>query len=133
LRYQKRKGEEGDPHVVRRLLAIKELGLLIREALEAGELETFGELLHRSWVQKRELAPSITNEDINRAYELARSKGAKGGKITGAGGGGFLMLYCDERYQPTVTEALEEVGLRRLVFALDNDGAQIVCSGDLVK
>jgi D-glycero-alpha-D-manno-heptose-7-phosphate kinase len=129
LRYQKQKGEAGDERVIERLQAIKELGLAIRKALEAGDLDAFGELLHRSWVQKRDLAPSISNDHINQVYELARSKGAKGGKITGAGGGGFLMLCCDERHQPAVTEALEEAGLRRLVFALDTDGAHIVCGG----
>jgi D-glycero-alpha-D-manno-heptose-7-phosphate kinase len=127
LRYQKRKGEEGDRHVIDRLQAIKELGLAMRHALEAGDLETFGELLHRSWVQKRGLAPNISNDTINQVYELARSKGVLGGKITGAGGGGFLLLYCDAMYQKAVTEALEGAGLRRLAFAFDTGGAQIVC------
>jgi D-glycero-alpha-D-manno-heptose-7-phosphate kinase len=127
LHYQKRKGEEGDQRVIERLLAIKELGVAIRHALEGGDLETFGELLHRSWVQKRGLAPNISSDSINQVYQLARSKGAMGGKITGAGGGGFLLLYCDETHQKAVTEALEGVGLRRLAFAFDTTGAQIVC------
>jgi D-glycero-alpha-D-manno-heptose-7-phosphate kinase len=127
LRHQKRKGEEGDQAVIERLLAIKELGLAIRHALEAGDLDTFGELLHRSWVQKRGLAPNISNDTINRAYEVARSKGVIGGKITGAGGGGFLLLYGDEMVHQAVTEALEGVGLRRLTFAFDTGGAQIIC------
>jgi D-glycero-alpha-D-manno-heptose-7-phosphate kinase len=132
LRYQKRKGEEGDQRVIERLLAIKELGLAIRNALEAGDLDTFGELLHRSWVQKRGLAPNISSDTINQAYELARSHGVTGGKITGAGGGGFLLLYCNERCQKAVTKALEGFGLRRLAFAFDTAGAQIVCPDSLV-
>jgi D-glycero-alpha-D-manno-heptose-7-phosphate kinase len=127
LRYQQRMGEEGDPRIMERLLTIKELGLAIRHALEAGDLDTFGELLHRSWVQKRELAPNISSDSINQVYELARSKGARGGKITGAGGGGFLLFYCDQLHQKAVTEALEGAGLRRLAFAFDTEGAQIVC------
>lgn len=126
LRYQKQKGEEGDVRVIERLLAIKELGLAIRRALEAGDLDTFGELLHRSWVQKRSLAPNISNDTINEVYEVARSKGATGGKITGAGGGGFLMLYCRETHQDAVTEGLEEMGLRRMGFAFDACGAQVM-------
>jgi D-glycero-alpha-D-manno-heptose-7-phosphate kinase len=126
LRYQKQKGEEGDRATIERLLAIKELGLAIRYALEAADLDTFGELLHRSWVQKRGLTPDISNDSINQAYELARVNGATGGKIAGAGGGGFLLLYCNEMYQESVTEALEGVGLRRLAFAFDTSGAQIV-------
>jgi D-glycero-alpha-D-manno-heptose-7-phosphate kinase len=126
LRYQKRKGEKGDKQVIERLLAIKELGLMIKGALEAEDFDAFGELLHRSWVQKRAVAPNITNDTINQLYELARSKGAIGGKITGAGGGGFLLLYCHEALQETVTEALEGVGLRRMGFAFDTAGAHIV-------
>jgi D-glycero-alpha-D-manno-heptose-7-phosphate kinase len=107
-------------------LAIKELGLAIKQALEAGDLDAFGELMHRSWVQKRSLAPNITNDSINQLYELARAKGVIGGKITGAGGGGFLLLYCREAYQEAVTEALEGIGLRRIGFVFDTAGAQIV-------
>ena len=129
LRYQKRKGEEGDKHVIERLLAIKELGLAIREALEAGDLDAFGELMHRSWVQKRSLAPNISSSSIDRVYELACSYGAAGGKITGAGGGGFLMLYCQEECQDAVTDALEEAGLRRMGFAFDTCGAQVMHAG----
>ena len=126
LRYQKQKGMEGDRRVIERLLAIKELGLTIKQALEAGDLDAFGELMHRSWLQKRSLAPNITNDFINQVYELARSKGAVGGKITGAGGGGFLLLYCREAYQGAVTEALEGAGLRLREFALDTAGAHVV-------
>lgn len=126
LRFQKRKGEKGDKQVIERLMAIKELGLKIKDALEAEDLDAFGDLLHRSWVQKRAVAPNITNDTINQAYELARSKGAIGGKITGAGGGGFLLLYCHQALQDAVTEALEGLGLRRMGFALDTVGAHIV-------
>jgi D-glycero-alpha-D-manno-heptose-7-phosphate kinase len=126
LRYQKQGGETGDRRVIERLLAIKDLGLAIREALEAGDLHTFGELMHHSWVQKRALAPNISSNSIDHVYELARSKGASGGKITGAGGGGFLMLYCQEEYQDAVTEALEGAGLRRMGFAFDMYGAQVM-------
>jgi D-glycero-alpha-D-manno-heptose-7-phosphate kinase len=132
LRYQKQKGEEGDSRVIERLLTIKELGLAIREALEAGDLATFGELMHRSWVQKRSLAPNISNQAIDAVYELARSKGAVGGKITGAGGGGFLMLYCEEAHQAGVTEALERANLRRMGFAFDTQGAQVMHTGESV-
>jgi D-glycero-alpha-D-manno-heptose-7-phosphate kinase len=129
LRYQKKRGEQGDKHVIERLMAIKELGLAIREALETGDLDTFGELMHRSWVQKRSLAPNISNSSIDRVYELAQAHGATGGKITGAGGGGFLMLYCQEQYQDAVTQALEDMGLRRMGFGFDTCGAQVMPAG----
>jgi D-glycero-alpha-D-manno-heptose-7-phosphate kinase len=126
LRYQKQKGEAGDQRVIERLLAIKELGLAIRQALEAEDLDVFGELLHRSWLQKRSLAPNISNDSINQTYELALAHGALGGKITGAGGGGFLLLYCQEVYQDAVTQALEATGLRRIGFSFDACGAQVM-------
>ena len=72
------------------------------------------------------MAPNISNDSIDQVYALARSKGALGGKITGAGGGGFLMLYCPEEYQEAVADALEDAGLRRMVFAFDTGGAQII-------
>jgi D-glycero-alpha-D-manno-heptose-7-phosphate kinase len=130
LRYQKQKGETGDKRVIERLLTIKELGLAIRRALEAGDLDAFGELMHLSWIQKRSLAPNISNDNINDIYELARSKGAVGGKITGAGGGGFFLLYCLEPCQAAVTEALEKIGLRRMGFAFDHYGAQVMHTGE---
>jgi D-glycero-alpha-D-manno-heptose-7-phosphate kinase len=132
LRYQKQKGEEGDQRVIERLLAIKELGLAIRQALEAEDLDAFGELLHRSWLQKRSLAPNISNDSINQMYEVALSHGALGGKITGAGGGGFLLLYCHEVYQDAVTQALEATGLRRIGFSFDTSGAQVMHAGQSV-
>ena len=109
---------------------LKELGLATRHALEAGDLDSFGELMHRSWMQKRSLAPDISNNTINQIYDLAQSKGAVGGKITGAGGGGFLMLYCHEEHQDAVTEALEWVDLRRMGFAFDTQGAQVMGMGE---
>jgi D-glycero-alpha-D-manno-heptose-7-phosphate kinase len=130
LRYQKQKGEEGNEQVMKRLLAIKELGLAIKQALEAGDLDAFGEFLHRSWVQKRSVAPNISNDSIDQVYALARANGASGGKITGAGGGGFLMLYCDEAHQDNVTQALEKMGLRRMGFAFDSSGAQVLHTGE---
>jgi D-glycero-alpha-D-manno-heptose-7-phosphate kinase len=130
LRFQKQKGEEGDRRVIERLLVIKDLGLAIRQALETGDLDAFGALMHSSWVQKRSLAPNISNDSINEVYELARSNGATGGKITGAGGGGFLLLYCQEEYQDAVTKALEGRGLRRMGFAFDTSGAQVLQTGE---
>ena len=130
LRYQKQKGEAGDQQVIDRLLTIKDLGLAIRHALEAGDLDSFGELMHQSWVQKRSLAPNVSNNTINEVYELARAKGATGGKITGAGGGGFLLIYCHEEHQEAVTQELEGLGLRRMGFAFDSGGAQVMETGE---
>jgi len=126
LRRQKQASQQGDRETVRRLEAIKELGLEIRTALERGDLESFGELLHRSWMEKRRLTEGITNPFLDQCYQAARESGAMGGKVTGAGGGGFLMLYCPEDQQEAVTEALTELGLQRRLFMLESEGVQVM-------
>jgi len=126
LRRQQQASQQGDKETVRRLDRIKELGIEIRAVLEQGDLETFGELLHRSWMEKRQLTEGITNPFLDRCYQTAREKGALGGKVTGAGGGGFLMLYCPEERQDDVTEALTALGLQRRPFTLDDQGVQIM-------
>jgi D-glycero-alpha-D-manno-heptose-7-phosphate kinase len=126
LHRQKSASVQGDPETIRRLKTIKELGLEIRLALEGGDLEAFARLLHRSWLEKRQLTEGITNPFLDQCYEVARQEGALGGKVTGAGGGGFLMLYCPEELQEGVTEALTALGLQRRPFAIDQEGVQVV-------
>ena len=112
--------------VIKSLHAIKGMALAVERCFEIGDLRSFGDLLHASWEQKKQLAARISNPWIDECYETARRHGAMGGKITGAGGGGFLMLYCGENKAPTVTEALERLGLKRMDFSIDFDGARIL-------
>lgn len=126
LHHQKRASEENQEQVVGALHAIKALAQEIRMCLEAGDLGSFGELLHHSWEHKKNLAPNITNPFIDRCYDLARRHGALGGKLTGAGGGGFLMLYCPLAHQEAVTKALERDGLVRMNFRFDFQGATVL-------
>ena len=126
LKRQRQASQTGEEETLRRLDAIKELGLEIRAALERADLDAFGELLHRSWVQKRGLTKGVTNPLIDQCYETARQHGALGGKVTGAGGGGFLMLYCPVEQQEAVTEALSDLGLQRRPFAFDREGVQVM-------
>lgn len=130
LKYQKRATEKDDERTVHTLHAIKELGLATKDTLEKGNLKAFGELLDLSWQNKRTLAPNITNSFIDDCYAAAKAAGAEGGKLTGAGSGGFLMLYCQEDHQDAVTEILEGMGLRRMDFRFDFEGARIVLSED---
>lgn len=105
---------------------IKALALEMKAALEADELDAFGDLLHRAWERKKHLARGISTSQIDRAYATARACGAAGGKITGAGGGGYLLLYCREEHQPAVEQALGDLGLRRLHFHFEYEGAQVL-------
>jgi D-glycero-alpha-D-manno-heptose-7-phosphate kinase len=82
--------------------------------------------MHQSWQRKKQLATGVTNERIDRVYQLALEHGAVGGKIAGAGGGGFLLLYCEPEHQAAVTRVLEDEGLVRLAFHFDDGGAQVL-------
>ena len=126
LRHQQQAIQEEDRNVVRRLDAIKELGEEIRTVLESGDLDAFGNLLHLIWMEKRQLTDGITNPFLDQCYQAARENGAQGGKVTGAGGGGFLMLCCPEDRQKDVTEALTNLGARRWPFSLDDQGVQVM-------
>lgn len=122
---QNRAIRQGDPVVLESLHAIKAMAVDARRCLESGNLPALGELLHHSWEQKKRLAQGITTPYIDECYDLARARGAVGGKITGAGGGGFLMLYCG-RHAPRVTEALEGLGLKRMDYSVDFDGGKVL-------
>lgn len=126
LRHQHRRTAHAVPDVIESLDAIKALAADTRRALERGEIDAIGEILDAAWQHKKTLAPSISNAFIDECYALARSRGALGGKITGAGGGGFLMFYCPRRVQPAVRAALTARGLTPMDFRFDTSGAQIL-------
>ena len=123
---QQRAETATDPAVVERLHRIKELAWEMRDALLAGDLSGFGCLLDRGWRLKRDLSERVSSEGIDRWYRVAREAGALGGKITGAGGGGFLLLYCPPPVQRAVRAAMAEQGLRELTFAFADQGAQVL-------
>jgi D-glycero-alpha-D-manno-heptose-7-phosphate kinase len=131
LKHQRKASEQDSPEVIQRLHRIKALGLEIRDALITGDIKAFGELMHQSWLNKRGLAANVSNSSIDEWYDLARRAGAIGGKITGAGGGGFLMLVCPPKAQSTVTQALAARNLRRMDFSFDFTGVRVV-STDMV-
>ena len=103
---------------------MKQMAYTARDALLAGEIDVLGELLHQSWELKKQLASKISNGNIDEAYQLARSAGALGGKITGAGGGGFLLLYTPLGKRDSVRSAL--TGLQELPFHLEPDGSKVI-------
>ncbi|MGH2459842.1 MAG: hypothetical protein ACRDIY_13360, partial [Chloroflexota bacterium] len=126
LRHQHRRTAHAVPSVIESLDAIKSLANDTRLALECGDIDAIGELLDQAWQRKKTLAPSISNAFIDECYALARSRGALGGKITGAGGGGFLMFYCPRRAQPAVRAALTARGLTPTDFRFDLSGVQVL-------
>lgn len=126
LAEQRDSAARGDAAVVENLHGIANDAREVWSALEAGEVNRIGEILDRSWQRKKQLASGISNEHIDRLYQLSLEHGAIGGKIAGAGGGGFLLLYCEQEYQAAVTRVLENEGLARLAFHFDDGGAQVL-------
>jgi len=106
------------------LRELKALAIEGRRYLEQGQLDALGMALDRGWAAKRQLASGISNSEIDEMYLAARRAGALGGKITGAGGGGFLLLYCPPKFQDAVRYALR--GLRELPFRLERDGTKVI-------
>ena len=110
------------------LKSITNLAVQSRDCLISGSLGELGSLLHEGWELKKRLANGITDRTIDAWYEGARVLGASGGKVLGAGGRGFLLLYCLPKYQRQVVEGLPE--LVRTQFAFDTKGTCIIYSGD---
>ena len=104
------------------LRAQRELAVAMKAALLTGALHEFGELLGEAWVEKKRMSPLISNARIDELYGLALRKGAVGGKITGAGGGGYILLFCDFTRKHKVMEALEFAGAVVTEFAFDTKG-----------
>ncbi len=126
LRKQSNASQEQDPATLERMHRIKALGQDMVAALKRQDLDAFGDLLHQSWVQKRGVMSAISNNLIDQAYAAAREHGALGGKIAGAGGGGFMLLYCPLEKQAGVTRSLQALGLNRMDFRFDFDGPQVL-------
>ncbi len=124
---QERGSQQGDGETKLQLSVIRELGLEIRAALERGDLESFGALLHSSWVEECKLPGNeAATPFLAQCYRVARENGALGGKISGSDDGGFLMLYCPVERQDGVTEALEAMGLERFPFAFERQGVEVM-------
>jgi D-glycero-alpha-D-manno-heptose-7-phosphate kinase len=125
LREQDSATKRNDKVVVSSLREIKDIGIETCSAIVEGNLHRFGKLMDLHWQTKKRLAEGITNPQIDAWYELAKRNGAIGGKISGAGGGGFLTLYCEEN-AAQVREAMRAAGLRQLNFRLDFEGSKVI-------
>ncbi len=113
---------------VARMHRIKEMGYETKKLLLDGDLDRYGDLLHEHWMNKRKLASSMTDSVIDEHYETARRAGALGGKLMGAGGGGFFVFYVRPTERRSVYETMLGRGLRPLRFRFDFDGARIVAN-----
>src|SRR5205807_5910759 len=118
------KSKQSDKDMTDNLHFVKELGYQSQEALEIGDLQKFGELMNVHWEHKKKRSGGMSNGDIDRWYALARENGALGGKLIGAGGGGFLMFYASDKTR--LRRAMTQQGLREVRFRFDFEGTKAV-------
>jgi D-glycero-alpha-D-manno-heptose-7-phosphate kinase len=121
---QHTRSADGDSQMLENLEATKQLGRRIRAALEDGRPEDFGALMHEHWEAKRARSAGMSNDDIDRAYDAAMGNGAVGGKLVGAGTGGFLMFYAAD--PPRLRAAMAAEGLQETRFVFDLDGSTVI-------
>jgi len=126
LRDQDTKSKNDDAAVLENLHQIKEIGLQTRKYLENGQVDMLGELFRTHWETKKKRSPNISNPEIDECYETALKHGAMGGKLIGAGGGGFLMFYCKNGEKHKVIKSIQKMGLKWERFHFDYEGAKIL-------
>ncbi len=124
LKEQDDKTRQADAAMVENLHFIKDLGKQSQTALESGDLDEFARLMDVHWQKKKERSKGMSNADINAWYDYARANGALGGKVIGAGGGGFLMFYAGDKVK--LRHAMREKGLSEVRFRFDFDGTRVL-------
>jgi D-glycero-alpha-D-manno-heptose-7-phosphate kinase len=124
LEEQRNKSNAGDAAMIDNLHLVKELGLRSKAALEQGDVEAFAALMHEHWEHKKKRSSSMSNSSIDRWYEAGRAHGALGGKLVGAGAGGFLLFYTREPRRLRAAMAAE--GLAEVRFTFDSDGSVVL-------
>jgi D-glycero-alpha-D-manno-heptose-7-phosphate kinase len=132
LQEQERSTRSHTGPAVEALHQVRALAHRTRRSLEAGDLNRFGSLLDEGWQAKKRISGKISNPGIDHLYDLACRSGASGGKITGAGGGGFLLLYCESERQEAVRAALQAEGIQEMAFAFDTNGAQVIVNDPFI-
>jgi D-glycero-alpha-D-manno-heptose-7-phosphate kinase len=113
---------EGQTETLEGMRAQKQLAHDMKALLLRGELRDFGAMLDQAWKEKKRMSPMITNERIDEAYEIAIRHGALGGKVTGAGGGGHILFFCDFNDKHRVADALTRYGSTVSEFSFERDG-----------
>lgn len=124
LKEQDDKSRQMDQGMIDNLHYVKELGERSLKAFETGELEAFGRIMHEHWLHKKQRSKSMSNPEIDKWYNLGIENGAVGGKLVGAGGGGFLMFYAHDKTR--LRHAMTEAGLKEVRFRFDFEGTKVV-------
>ncbi len=125
LKHQDSSVKNEDKEVTESLHRIKEIGYEIIESIESGNLDRFGLLMDEHWENKKRLSAKIATQRIHDIYDLAKANGALGGKVTGAGGGGFFVFYTSNRHSQ-LRRAMQREGLRELRYRFDTEGSKVL-------
>jgi D-glycero-alpha-D-manno-heptose-7-phosphate kinase len=126
LKEQQVRSEQHDDEMIKNLHFVKDLGYRSKEALEAGQTLLFGELMHEHWEHKKQRSGGMSNPQIDKWYDLGMKNGAVGGKLVGAGGGGFLMFMASDRER--LRRCMHAAGLEEVRFRFDFEGSKVVMS-----
>jgi D-glycero-alpha-D-manno-heptose-7-phosphate kinase len=124
LKDQDTHAKNNDVATIANLDLVKDIGLRSKIALETGDLDQFGRLMHEHWENKRKRSSAISNPQIDALYDMARDNGAVGGKLVGAGGGGFLMFYANDKVR--LRGAMRKAGLSEVRFRFDFEGTKLL-------
>ncbi len=124
LKDQVQRSKVSDAEMLENLHFTKDLGRATKEALEAGRTREYAEIMNKHWIHKRRRSQGMTNDSIDRWYEIAMQNGALGGKLIGAGGGGFLLFYAQDR--APLRAAMQREGLPEVRFDFDHEGSKVL-------
>jgi D-glycero-alpha-D-manno-heptose-7-phosphate kinase len=125
LAQQNKSTEKNEKQVLESLHYIKDSGYKILDMVESGNITELGHMFDEHWKYKKRLARGISNRHFDKIYEIAKINGALGGKITGAGGGGFFLFYCEEN-QDKLRAAMKDAGLKEMRFDFDHEGTKVL-------
>jgi len=125
--------KEKVPETMEQLHIVRDLAEEMFNSLKNSDTTTVGELLHKGWLAKKKFVKNVSNERIDKVYEAALKEGATGGKITGAGGGGHMLFYCEPSKQKAVIEKLESLDLKPVKFLFQKEGAKVMNMYDFTK
>lgn len=124
LRDQAVRSEQSDPAMLENLHFVKDLGRATQKALEAGRTREYAEIMNVHWQRKRRRSPGMSSEKIDSWYDIAMANGAIGGKLIGAGGGGFLLFYAEDRSR--LRRAMAAEGLKEVRMGFDHEGTKVL-------
>ena len=120
----KQKKNIEDNKKITNLVKIVDLAYSLRDELKAGNIDSLGEILNEGWMKKRELTVNISNKKIDELYNLGIEAGASGGKLLGAGAGGFILFYCKQKYHSNLRRKFNK--LKEFNFKIEESGTQII-------